>query len=190
MKKLSAVVITLVGAAAVCATLLAADWPSEGGNPQRDGWSQGEKKLSKESIAQIRLIYTVKFDNKTAGLSDLTSPIVLSNIIGWKGFKELVFLGGSSDVVYSFDADLGKMYFETLIGTKGGAAPAQPSTVACPGGLSATIAIPGTSAAGRGFVPPGSAAAQRVGRVARTLPGWPRKRRIWGWPRNTVCGRQ
>jgi hypothetical protein len=168
MKKLSAVMITLVGAAAVCATLWAADWPSEGGNPQRDGWSQGEKKLSKESIAQVRLIYTVKFDNKIAGPSDLTSPIVLSNIIGWKGFKELVFLGGSSDVVYSFDADLGKTYFETPIGTKGSAAPAQSSTVACPGGLSATVAIPGTSAAGRGFVPPGSAAAQRVGRVART----------------------
>jgi hypothetical protein len=169
MKKLSAVVMTLVGTAVVCATLWAADWPSEGGNPQRDGWSQGEKKLSKESIPQVRLIYTVKFDNRVAGPSDLTSPIVLSNIIGWKGFKELVFLGGSSDVVYSFDADLGKTYFETPIGTKSGAGQMPASTVACPGGLSATVAIPGTSsAAGRGFVPPGSAAAQRVGRVART----------------------
>ena len=110
MKKLSAVAITLVGAAVVCATLWAADWPSEGGNPQRDGWSQGEKKLSKENIAQVRFIYTVKFDSKNSGPSNLTSPIVLSNIIGWKGFKELVFLAGSSDVVYSFDADLGKMY--------------------------------------------------------------------------------
>ena len=168
MKKLSAAVITLVGAAVVCATLWAADWPSEGGNPQRDGWSQGEKKLSKENIAQIRFIYTVKFDSKNFGPSNLTSPIVLSNIIGWKGFKELVFLAGSSDVVYSFDADLGKTYFETPIGSKGGTASAPSSTVACPGGLTATVAIPGASAAGRGFAPPGSAAAQRVGRVART----------------------
>ena len=34
-----------------CACAWAADWPSTGGNPQRDGWSQGETVISKESIA-------------------------------------------------------------------------------------------------------------------------------------------
>ena len=62
----------------------------------------------------------------------------------------------------------GRCIFETPIGSESGAAQAPSSTVACPGGLTSTVAIPGTSAAGRGYVPPGSAAAQRVGRVART----------------------
>jgi hypothetical protein len=169
MKKISAALISVVGATALCAALWAADWPSEGGNPQRDGWSQGEKKLSKETATTgIHLLYTVKFDNKVKGTSDLTSPIILSNLIGWKGFKELLFVGGSSDVVYSIDSDLGKTYFETPLGYKADASQAPSSGILCPGGLTATVAIPGTSAAGRGFAPPGSAAAQRVGRVART----------------------
>jgi hypothetical protein len=77
MKKISAALISVVGATALCAALWAADWPSEGGNPQRDGWSQGEKKLSKETATTgIHLLYTVKFDNKVKGTSDLTSPII------------------------------------------------------------------------------------------------------------------
>jgi hypothetical protein len=165
--RFSTVLITLAAAGVVCATLLAADWPSEGGNPQRDGWSQGEKKLAKETVSSIRLLYTFKFDNKVSGPANLTSPIVLSNLIGWKGFKQLLFIGGSSDVVYSIDADLGKQYFETSIAPKNSTMQMPSPTVECPGGLSATVAIPGTSAAGRGFAPP-SPSAQRLGRVART----------------------
>jgi hypothetical protein len=82
MKKFSTALISVVGATLVCAALWAADWPSEGGNPQRDGWSQSEKKLSKETAATgIQLLYTVKFANKVKGPSDLTSPIILSNLI-------------------------------------------------------------------------------------------------------------
>ena len=167
-KRFWATSVALIAAGAVCTALWAADWPSEGGNPQRDGWSQGEKKLAKESASSIQLLYTFKFDNKVSGPADLTSPVVLSNIIGWKGFKQLLFIGGSSDTVYSIDADLGKPYFETPIGSKSAAVQAPPPTVECPGGLSATVAIPGTSAPGRGFALPGSAAGQRTGRVART----------------------
>jgi hypothetical protein len=170
MKKLSAAV-AILGSLGLCMAIWAADWPSQGGNPQRDGWAKGEQKLSKESgqAGKIQLLYNYKFDNKISGPTDLTSPIVLTNIIGYMGFKQLVFIGGSSDTVYSIDADLGRPYFKTPLGYKADAPPAAPaSSLLCPGGLTATVAIPGTSSAGRGFGPPGAAAPARVGRVART----------------------
>lgn len=168
MKKLSAAV-AIFASLVLCAAIWAADWPSPGGNPQRDGWSQGEKKLSKETAGTgVKLLWTYKFDNKIDGPMDLSSPIVLSNIIGYKGFKQLVFIAGSSGEVYALDADLGKPYFNTTLAGKADmAATSGTSSVLCPGGLTAGVAIPGTSSAGRGFGP-GAAAPQRAGRIART----------------------
>ena len=40
------------------------------------------------------------------------TPALLGNIIGWKGFKALLFVGGTSDV-YSVDFWTGKPYFKT-----------------------------------------------------------------------------
>jgi hypothetical protein len=170
MKKLSAAV-AVCASLGMCAALWAADWPSQGGNPQRDGWAQGETKLSKASAqgGKIVWLYNYKFDNKITGTTDLTSPIILTNIIGYMGFKQLVFIGGSSDVVYSIDADLGKPYFKTSLPYKGDVAPSAPgATVVCPGGMTATVAIPGASSGGRGFAPPGAAAPARAGRISRT----------------------
>jgi outer membrane protein assembly factor BamB len=140
----------MVFPAAAGALIWAADWPSSSGNPQRDAWSRGEKALSKESVAakKIELLYKYKFDNQTKGLNALTQPIILSNLIGYKGFKELLFIGGSSEVVYSIDADLGKPYFKTqldLIEKPGSGE----SSVVCSGGLTADVAMAGSSAAGR-----------------------------------------
>lgn len=144
-------------AAGLCACVWAADWPSTGGNPQRDGWAQGETVLSKQNIAdkKIQLLYSYKFDNQAKGLADLSQPIILSNIIGYQGFKQLLFVGGSSNAVYSLDADIGKPFFKTNLDPmdKTGSASA---TVLCPVGMTATLAMPGASRVGLrgGFAPP------------------------------------
>src|SRR5690242_13333566 len=155
----------------VCAVVYAADWPSTAGNPQRDGWSRGETKLSKESLAnkQVQLLYKYKFDNQARGLDALTAPADLSNIIGYKGFKELLFIGGSSDVVYAIDSDMGKAYFTTKFDPMDKAA-AGGATALCPGGLTANIAFAGSSAGGRGFGAPPPAPAGRAG-AAGAAPG-------------------
>ncbi|MEO6802360.1 MAG: hypothetical protein ABI197_03835 [Granulicella sp.] len=75
----------------------------------------------------------------------MTSPIDLSTLIGYQGFRELLFIGGSSDVVYSLDSDLGKPYFKTKFDSMEKVASTN-STVLCPGGLTANVAMPGGSA--------------------------------------------
>ena len=148
-----------------CTTLFAADWPSTGGNAQRDGWSRGEKKLSKETAANIKFIWAFKIDHSGPGPIDLSSPVVLSNIITYMGFKHLVSLGTSADSVVSIDADLGTLFFDTHL-TAEMAKPHKPSA-ACPGGMTANLAFPGNSLAPGRF---GSPAMNHVGRVARSKP--------------------
>ncbi len=109
MKKLT----TLAVFFAFSASSFATDWPSAGGNPQRDGWSRGESRLSKESAAKIQFLYSLHLSNGSGGANELTAPTILTNIITYMGFKQLVFLGGTSNAIYGVDADLGKLFFDT-----------------------------------------------------------------------------
>ena len=49
----------------------------------------------------------------------LTQPLLLPNIIAYKGFKALAFVGGSADNVYSIDYDLNRMFWEQHLGDRG-----------------------------------------------------------------------
>ncbi|WP_263415570.1 PQQ-like beta-propeller repeat protein [Terriglobus albidus] len=136
-------------AVTACASLWAADWPSVGGNPQRDGWARNDKYLSKENITrdQVKLLYKFKFPNTAVGLDALSTPIDLTNLIGWAGFKELLFVGGSSNALYAIDSDLGEKYFETKFDVK----PSGTPTALCSGGQTASVVMPGNSSGRRGF---------------------------------------
>ena len=74
----------------------------------------------------------------------LTQPVLLPNIIAYKGFKALAFVGGSADNVYSVDYDLNRVFWQQHLAT----ASTTPATAACPGGLTAitksTAAAPGS----------------------------------------------
>ena len=152
MRKLSLISLS---AAIACAVLWGADWPSQSGNPQRDGWAKAEKAFTKANASKIELIYKYKADNQTRGLSSLGTPVVLERIIGYLGFKELLVFGGSGDNVWSVDADLGRIMWKNHFDVKSDK-PAAPTTV-CPGGLTAGVAMPGssTAVAGRGGFPAG-----------------------------------
>ena len=149
-----------------CTTLFAADWPSVGGNAQRDGWSRGEKKLSKETAAGIRFLYGFKAAGAKGKQPELTTPVVLSNIITYKGFKQLVSVGRSNNSVVSIDADLGTLFFDTNLTSSESSKKIKPSAT-CPGGMTANLAFPGNSLAPGRF---GAPSTNRVGRVARGEP--------------------
>jgi hypothetical protein len=150
-------------------TLFAADWPSIGGNAQRDGWSRGEKKLSKETAAGIRFLYGFKAGGAKNKQSGLTTPVVLSNIITYKGFKQLVSVGRGDNSVVSIDADLGTLFFDTQL-TPGEPPKKIKASATCPGGMTANLAFPGNSLAPGRF---GTPSTNRVGRVARSKPAPP-----------------
>lgn len=145
-KFLSALCVTT----ALCATAHAVSWPSTGGNPQRDGWAQGETELSAKALAdhKVKLLYKYKFSDAGTGLQTLSSPLDLTSIIGYTGFHQLLFVGGSSDTAYALDSDLGTLYFKTKFDVAAKSSPAK-STLMCPGGMTSGLVLPGNSAVQR-----------------------------------------
>jgi len=158
---------SLTALACAIATLVwAADWASLGGNPQRDGWAKAEKAFTRQNAKNIELLYKYKADNQARGLDALTTPIVNGNLITYLGFKEMLVFAGSADNAYSVDADLNRLIWKSHFDYKAGK-PAAAPTALCPGGLTAAMAMPGSStAAGRGFGPP-------PGRGRGSAPGGP-----------------
>ncbi|MDQ1471618.1 MAG: hypothetical protein QOJ99_3098 [Bryobacterales bacterium] len=147
MRKFSLIALS---AAIACAVLWAADWPSQSGNPQRDGWAKTEKAFTKENAGKIEPLYKYKADNQVKGLQALGTPLINGMLITYLGFKEMLVFGGSGDNIYSVDADLNRLIWKVHFDYKADKPQAAPTSV-CPGGMTAALAMAGSStAAGRG----------------------------------------
>jgi WD40 repeat protein len=163
MRKFSLIALS---AAIGCALIWAADWPSQSGNPQRDGWAKAEKAFTKENAGKIELLYKYKADNQAKGLQATGTPLINGMLITYLGFKEMLVFNGSGDNVYSVDADLARLIWKVHFDYKADKPQATPTSV-CPGGMTAGLAMAGSStAAGRG---PGGAGRGRG--VAPAAPG-------------------
>ncbi|HEY7180426.1 MAG TPA: hypothetical protein VIC84_03355, partial [Blastocatellia bacterium] len=121
------------------------DWMTDNGDAQRSAWVRADAKISKESLQDpkrkpgFQLLWKLKLDNKPRQLNSLTPPATLERLIGYRGFRMLGFVGGSSDAVFTIDTDLGRMEWEKKLITT---APSQVGTLACPGGMTAGVARP------------------------------------------------
>ncbi len=141
-------VVSNAGRVPVAALTAANNWPGVSGGPQREGWARPETMLSRSTVNAVQLLYTRKLDNRSRGARALTPPLVLGNLISYRGFKEMLFVGGSADVVYSIDAVLNRVLWTTRLPVALSAVvAANPET--CPGGL-AGIVMTGTAASGFG----------------------------------------
>ena len=138
---------SLCAATVSCATLWAANWPTIAGNPQRDGWAQGELRLTAENAKKIQLLYKHTFKNKAVGLNAITAPLDLAQIIGYTGFHEFLYTGTSSGDIVITDADLNYEFKTTHLESKE-TVPTSASAL-CSGGFSTPLVMPGGSAPGR-----------------------------------------
>lgn len=141
MRKLILIALSITVAGVI---IRAADWPTQSGNPQRDGWAKSEKDFTRQNAKNIELLYKVTVENEPRGLADLTAPMIAGQLITYRGFKEMLVFGGSQDNVYSIDADLNRTIWKTHFEYKADKAAAAPTAV-CPGGLTASLAMPGSS---------------------------------------------
>lgn len=128
-----------------CVLVFAADWPSQSGGPQREGWAKSERILSKENIADLKILYTYEPQGHSSLF--LSAPIVNGNLITYKGFKEMLVFSANSSRVFSVDADLNKLIWQSQISRAAGNGP-------CSGDTSAPVAMAGSSSATLHFSPP------------------------------------
>lgn len=131
----------------IVASVWAADWPMPGGNPQRNGWAASERQLSKANVSGLKLLYKYQTDNQSGSPDPLTAPIISGNLITYRGFKEMLIFAGSSDKVFSVDADLNKLIWETQLPYQASVPQRKSSTAACPAGLTSPVIMAGSSSA-------------------------------------------
>lgn len=118
-------------------------WTTVGGDAQRTSSVRADAKISLASMQApgFQFLWKRKLDSQP-----LTQPLLLPNIIAYKGFKALAFVGSASGSVYSVDYDLNRMFWEQKLATSASRAPA------CSSGLpvltKATQLVP--AAGGRG----------------------------------------
>ena len=155
------------GRVPVAALTAANNWPGVNGGPQREGWAKPEAMLSRDTVGAVQLLYSRKLDNRNRGTQALTPPLVLGNLISYRGFKEMLFLGGSSDTVYSIDAVLNRILWSTTLPVAA-STPAPQGNPACAGGLMG-IVMTGSAAGGLG----GGVTIRRPGALPAGVPAAP-----------------
>src|SRR6266540_2992187 len=135
-----ALVAALAGAAPVFAQGRGgAAWTTVSSDAQRTAAIRTDPKISVDSMQKpvFQFLWKRKLETQPAQLNSLTQPLLLPNIIAYKGFKSLAFVGGSSDVVYAIDYDLNRMFWQQKLSTTSKV----PGTAACPGGLTAITRV-------------------------------------------------
>ncbi len=132
-------------------------WTTVGGDAQRTSSVRTDAKISVDSMKApgFQFLWKRKLDTQP-----LTQPLLLPNIIAYKGFKALAFVGSASGTVYSIDYDLNRMFWEQKLATSASRAPS------CSSGLptltKATALVPAAGGRGnRGGGPGGPPAAGR-----------------------------
>src|SRR5439155_1218230 len=141
------------------------NWTTTSSDAQRTSWVKTDPRISRESLQKpgFQLLWKTKLENQPRQLESLTQPILLSNIISYKGFKALAFIGGSSDNVYSIDYDLNKIFWKRHLN----ALPPAGGTIACPGAMT-TI----TRATPLGQAAPAPPAGERRPVRPTGVPSW------------------
>ena len=129
MKNMLAFSVTLLASAAALHAQ-ALDWPTASADAQRTGWEKSDPLITKEDVAKkFQMLWKIR--PKSPGLM---APVILGRLIGYRGFKELAFIGGSDDSLYVQDVDMNRLYWQTkFVPPMESAAP----TPNCPGGITA-----------------------------------------------------
>jgi outer membrane protein assembly factor BamB len=138
MKK---IVQWICGLSLGCSVVVAGNWLTFGGDPQRDGWAKDETTLNKDNVKSLEVNWKLHLDNEAKELNSLTVPLVVEKLITPRGFKDLVIVAGSSDSLFAVDADTGKLFWSKKFMPQG--TPKNQAHWLCPNALNDTPVIMG-----------------------------------------------
>ena len=107
--------LMLAGSATVHAQGRPLDWPFYGGDAQRSGWEKTDSRITRDNVKDFTLVLKRKLEK--GGAASLTPPVVIGNLISYKGFKELAFIAGSSGSMWSIDVDTDRVFWQKRLST-------------------------------------------------------------------------
>jgi outer membrane protein assembly factor BamB len=116
----------------------APDWTTQGADAQRTSWISVDPYVSIDNMSRFQFLWKLKVDNETRHSNALTAPVALGNLMTFRGFKSLVFVGGSSNNVYAIDYDFGTLFWKTHFNYASGI-PEFAGSPRCPGGMTSGV---------------------------------------------------
>jgi outer membrane protein assembly factor BamB len=138
----------LIGVWAACALLPGADWPTDGGNSQRNGWQRDETILNKDNVKNLQILWKLQLDNAPQEMHSLFPPLIVGRLNTRGGPKQIAIEAGISDNIYAIDVETGqiiwKKHFEYPTPERRG----RPGDPLCPPGQTATPVIGPSTASG------------------------------------------
>jgi outer membrane protein assembly factor BamB len=152
----------------------APDWTTHGFDAQRTSWMRVDPYIAVDTMSKFQFIWKLKVDNQSRHGNALTAPVALGNLMTFRGFKSLIFVGGSENNVYGIDYDFGTMFWRTHHNYTAGAREYAGSPT-CPGGMTApltraTALTPPTQLAFFGFARPPRPAKGEIGEPGKGAP--------------------
>jgi outer membrane protein assembly factor BamB len=124
------------------------DWNTFGSDVQRTGWERSDFRLNKDTIKDFQFLWKMKLEEQAKGPRSLMPPVTIGTLISYRGFKELAFVGGSSNYIYAINADLGKMFWQRQLNYSSELPQAREATGPCGPGLAVVASL--VSGFGRG----------------------------------------
>ena len=171
----TAITIAAGGAAAIFAQARSApDWTTQGADAQRTSWIRVDPFISPENMSKFQFLWKLKVDNESRHGNALTPPVTLGRLMTFRGFKSLIFVGGSSNNVYAIDYDFGTLFWRNHHSYAAGEREYAGSPT-CPGGMTlpltrATSLAPVTQLGFFGFARAPRPAKGDVGEPGRGAP--------------------
>ena len=118
--------------------LRAGDWVTFAHDPARTGWAAEERKLSRANVAGLRLEWKAELKNEPKEMTALTAPIAVSGVQTPQGARNVLYVVGTSDVVFALDADTGAEIWTRPLRPYASPTSAVRINWLCPAGVNAT----------------------------------------------------
>ncbi len=138
----------LIAISLACALVQAADWPTDGGNPQRTAWQRDEKILNKNNVKNMKLLWKLQLDNVPQEMHSLFPPLILEKVNTKAGPKQLAIVAGISDNLYAIDVEKGEILWKKRFDYPTPERRGRPGDPLCPPGQTATPVIGPPNASG------------------------------------------
>src|SRR3954470_9129901 len=94
-----------------------ANWPTDGGTPQRTAWQKDEHILNVGNVKNLTLKWKYRTDNEPREMHAMFPPLIAGRVNTPGGPRQLALVAGSSDNVYAVDVASGtllwKKHFES-----------------------------------------------------------------------------
>lgn len=105
-------VLAFFAGALICTCAQSAEWPTNGGDPQRTNWQRDEHVLNKANVKDLKILWKLKLDNKPREMHSLFPPLIVTGVATASGAREIAVEAGISDNLYAIDANTGTLIWK------------------------------------------------------------------------------